>query len=330
MPTVVSLIDPAARPTVLPEDALATLGEAGWTVIHRPWKRREAAQAAEWIGPNASAVLCTWGAPTFTPSLLDALPNLRFIGYCAGSVKHLVTPDVFARGVAVASAAPVIARAVGEYCLAATLWHLRGLQAMTRDLAGVNGAPRWSRHPARSLYGQRVGIISASTTARCFIDLLRPFDCDVLVYDPYLQEPFRLGVRVGSLSDVCAQTVVSVHTPDLPATRGLVGAAELAQIPDGGLFINSARSAVVNTEALLRALRTGRFHAVLDVFPTEPLPPDSPFAGLPNVTLSPHTAGFSTDIYAQMGREIVADLLRWQAGDPMRLSVDAARWELLA
>ena len=92
MPTVVSLIDPAARPTVLPEDALATLGEAGWTVIHRPWKRREAAQAAEWIGPNASAVLCTWGAPTFTPSLLDALPNLRFIGYCPGSVKHLVTP----------------------------------------------------------------------------------------------------------------------------------------------------------------------------------------------------------------------------------------------
>ena len=332
MPTVVNLVDPHMVPTVLPPDALCQLTAAGWTVVGRPWPRGAGlARVADWIGRDASAVLATWGVPAFTPEVHAALPNLRFIGYCAGSVKRVVTPATFAHGVVVASAAPVIARAVGEYCLAAVLWHLRGLDTMTRQLRGGDAAPQWRRPAsARSLYGRSVGIVSASGAARCFIELLRPFGCEVLVYDPFLLDPAALGVRTAPLEEVFSQTVVSVHAPDLPETRGLIDGALLRRIPDGGLLINSARPADMDYDALAAELRHGRFHAVLDVFPQEPLPRDSALYGVDNVTLSPHTAGFSVDIYAAIGREMVADLLRWERGEPVRLAVDAARWPLLA
>jgi len=331
---LVNLIAPRAGTPVMPSDALDRLRSAGWTIIDRPLERGVASgDLPAWIGPDASAVLSSWGTPTFTPAVHEALPGLRFIGYCAGSVKRVVTPDTFARGVGVSSAAPVIANAVGEYCLSVALWVLRDLGTMSDALAGRAGDPRWVRPPqARSLWGRSVGIVSASSTARRFIDLLRPFGGDIAVYDPYLSEAdaSAMGVRCAALDEVCAQSVVSVHAPDLAATRGMIGRSQLARIPDGGLFINSSRASAIDYDALLAELRSGRIRAVLDVFPKEPLPADSPFHGLPGVLLTPHTAGFSLDVYLQMGREIVADLLRWQAGEPLRLGVDARRWELLA
>jgi phosphoglycerate dehydrogenase-like enzyme len=333
-PVVVNLIAPRPPVPVLPPDALDTLRAAGWTVVDRPLPRGVAsADLPGLIGPEASAVLASWGVPTFTPEVHAALPKLRFIGYCAGSVKTVVTPATFAAGVTVVSAAPVIATAVAEYCLAALLWTLRDLGHIAETLRVLRGREGWIR-PAesRSLWGRRVGIVSASSTARAFLRLLAPFGCHVVVYDPYLDEEGAraLGVRRGSLEEVCAQSVVSVHAPALPATRGLIGRDQLRRIPDGGIFLNSARASVVDYEALVEELRTGRFRAILDVFPEEPLPADSPLYGLPNVLLTPHTAGYSADVYARIGREVVADLLRWQAGQPPRMAVDARRWEILA
>lgn len=333
-PTVVNLISPRRGLPVLPMDAVDRLTSQGWTVIERPLAPGStSAELPAHVGPEACAVLASWGTPAFSPEVHAALPRLGFIGYCAGSVKRLVGPETFRRGVVVCSGAPIIARAVGEYCLAAALWSLRDLDGLSGALSGREGPARWDRPPrARSLYGRSVGIVAASSTARCFLELLRPFGCSVAVFDPYLSaaEAERLGVGLASLDEVCGQDVVSVHAPDLPATRGLIGAAQLRRIPDGGLFLNSSRAGVVQQDALLAELRTGRIRAVLDVFPQEPLPPDSPLVGLPGVLLTPHAAGFSLDLYAEMGREIVGDLLRWHAGQPPRHAVDARRWELLA
>ena len=331
---VANLITPRPETPVMPADALQRLRDAGWTVVDRPLPRAATSdQLPALVGPDASAVLTSWGTPTFTPAVHDALPGLRFIGYCAGSVKRVVTPETFSRGVVVSSAAPVIATAVGEYCLAVLLWTLRDLGAITSALATRRGREGWVR-PAtsRSLWGRSVGIVSASTTARVFIDLLRPFGCDIAVYDPYLSDAAaaHLGVRVAPLDEVFDRPIVSIHAPDLPATRGLIGAEHLARIPEGGILINSSRPHVYDEDALLAALRTGRFRAVLDVFPQEPLPADNPLYTLPNVVLTPHTAGYSRDVYANMGRELVADLLHWEAGEALYMAVDARRWELLA
>jgi len=334
VPVVANLVDPSRPPVpVLPADALQRLRAAGWSVQERLLPHRAGPEElVAGVGLEASAALVSWGCPEFTPAVHDRLPNLRFIGYCAGSVKHLVGPATFARGVAVVSAAPVIASGVAEYCLAVALWSLRDLGATVQALA--QGPQGWSakRPASRSLWGRAVGIVSASSTGRGFIALLQPFGCDIAVYDPHLDEAGAraLGARRASLDEVCGQNLVSVHAPNLPATQGLLGAAQLARIPDGGLFINSSRAGVIDYAALTAELATGRFQAVLDVFPREPLPADSPLYGMPNVVLTPHTAGYSADIYGRMGREVVGDLLRWAAGEAPRMAVDARRWDLLA
>jgi phosphoglycerate dehydrogenase-like enzyme len=177
-----------------------------------------------------------------------------------------------------------------------------------------------------------VGVVSAGATGRTFIRLLQPFGCDVAVFDPYLDAAGAeaLGVRRAGLDEVCACSLVSVHAPNLPETRGLIGRDQLRRIPDGGLFINSSRAGVVDYAALAGELATGRFRAVLDVFPQEPLPEDSPLRRVPGATLTPHIAGYSADVYARMGRSVVEDLLRWDRGEAPAMGVDAARWAILA
>ncbi len=331
---VANLITPRTQVPVMPPDAVTRLAAAGWTVQDHPLPRGATSDdLPAVIGPDATAVLTSWGTPTFTPGVHDALPNLRYIGYCAGSVKRVVTPATFSRGIVVVGAAPVIATAVGDYCLAALLWTLRDLGTITSALATRRGREGWVRPPeSRRLWRRDVGIVSASSTARVLIDLLKPFQASVAVYDPYLTEEAAaaLGVSLATLDEVFSRSVVSIHAPDLPATRGMVGAAQLSRIPEGGVLINSSRPHVYDQDALLAELRTGRFRAVLDVFPQEPLPADSPLYALPNVLLTPHTAGYSADVYAAMGREVVDDLLRWEAGESPRMAVDARRWELLA
>ncbi len=335
-PVVCSLVRPIKPAPVLPADALHTLAASGWVVLDRPLKGpMSSADLPEWIGPDAEAVLTSWGCPTFTPEVHRALPRLRFIGHCAGSVKALVTPETFAAGVAVTSAVPVMAQAVAEYCLAVTLWSLLDLGPVSRAMREHPGRQGWQHRlspRSRSLGGQRIGIVSASRTARAFIGLLRPFQCDIAVFDPTLTpgDAASLGVELVPLQEVMRRPIVSVHAPDLPATRGMIGREELACIPQGGLLINSSRPSVLDEAALYEALQDGRFSAVLDVYGQEPLPGSSPLYGLNNVLLTPHVAGYSTDAYANLGRAVVADLLRWKAGEPMRMAVDGQRWEVLA
>ncbi len=120
------------------------------------------------------------------------------------------------------------------------------------------------------------------------IDLLAPFDFEVLLYDPYTEVP---GVEAVSLDELCARsTVVSVHAPQLPSTYRMIGAAQLAAMPDGATLINTSRGSLVDEPSLLPHLLTGRLHAILDVTDPE-LPGRTPLWTLPNVLLTPHVAG---------------------------------------
>jgi len=117
----------------------------------------------------------------------------------------------------------------------------------------------------------------------------------VLAYDPYVQPQTRDGARLVELGELLSQSdFVSVCAPLTPETRHLIGTAELASMKPGAILINTARGPLVDEAALVEALRSGRIAAAgLDVFEEEPLPVDSPLLGLPNVVLTPHTAGMS-------------------------------------
>jgi len=272
----------------------------------------EAEYGALW--QDADAVLTGWGTRPPTPTMLDQAPRLRVISHTAGSVRWLPR-YALEKGIVVTTAQPAIARTVAEYCLLSALTLLR------------------RRSPSETLYGKTVGLVGFGHVGRLFRELLVPFGCRVLVYDPALSEAdaARLGVEASDLPSLLAGSkVVSLHAPDIPATRGMIGARELALIPDGAVFLNSARGRLVDTDALTTALQTGRFDAALDVTEPEPLPPDHRLRGLPNVLLTPHIAGPTDDDLPEMTRLALADLARVLGGLPPLYPVSLGAYDRMS
>jgi phosphoglycerate dehydrogenase-like enzyme len=244
---------------------------------------------------GAELLLTCWGAPPLTAGVLDAAPRLRAVVHAAGSVKHHITDACWERGIAVTSAAAANAGPVAEYTLAAILFAGKNVLGSARRYRDLRSHHDWREELDRAgNYGRTVGIVGASRIGRRVIELLRPFDLGVLLYDPFTDaaDAAALGVRSVPLDELCTRSdIVSVHAPQLPATRHMIGAAQLAAMRDGSTLINTARGSLIDESALLAELVSGRLHAVLDVTDPELPSAGSPLYDLPNVLLTPHVAG---------------------------------------
>lgn len=218
---------------------------------------------------EADVLFTCWGATPLTAPVLAAAPRLRAVVHAAGSVKHHITDACWERGIAVTSAAGANALPVAEFTLAAILFAGKQVLRSAQRYRELRTKHDWlDELDGTGNYRRTVGIVGASRIGRRVIELLRPFDLDVLLYDPYVseEEAALLGVRLTTLDDLCASSsVVSVHAPQLPETHHLIGAAQLAAMPTGATLINTARGSLVDEAALLPELTSGRLHGVLDV-----------------------------------------------------------------
>ncbi|MEV0168581.1 hydroxyacid dehydrogenase [Nonomuraea fuscirosea] len=287
--------------------------------------------AADFADPAVAAALAaaevlytSWYCPPVTAEVLAAAPRLKAIVHAAGSVKHHVTRACWERGLLVSSAAAANAEPVAEYTLASILFankRVLELAALYRDRRAPLDV--YGLSSGIGNYRRTIGIIGASRIGRRVIELLRPFDLDVLVADPYLTED--LGVPHVGLDELFERCdVISVHAPALPETEHLVDAARLARMRDGATLINTARGALVDTGALTAELTSGRLYAVIDVTEPDPLPPDSPLYDLPNVLLTPHIAGSLGGELARIADLAVDELVRYAKGLPFEHGVAAA------
>ena len=111
--------------------------------------------------------------------------------------------------------------------------------------------------------------------------------------------------------------VLFVIAPHTPQTEGILGAEQLALLPDGALVVNVARGKLVDTDALLAETSSGRLHAALDVTEPEPLPTDHPLWRVPNVLIAPHVGGASSAFWPRADRLVAAQLRRFAAGEPL-------------
>ena len=123
---------------------------------------------------------------------------------------------------------------------------------------------------------------------------------------------------------------MTIHAPTTPETRHLIGARELALLADDAFIVNTARSWVLDMDALLGELSSGRLRAAIDVFDDEPLALESPFRRLENVILTPHIAGATVEARFGQGDTVVAELRRFFAGEPLRFGITAERLAILA
>jgi phosphoglycerate dehydrogenase-like enzyme len=325
---------PERNPDTLPAEQRARL-ESLVTLLRAEPVRDFADGDARAHFDELEVLITGWGAPRVTRDVLDAMPRLRLIAHLAGSVKEIVDPWAFERGIAVVTAADANAIPVAEYTLAAILFaNKRVLQL--RELYRRHRRslkPLRDHAPGLGNHRKTIGIVGASRIGRRVLALLAPFDFDVLVYDPHLahDEAARLGARAVDLDTLVASSdVVSLHAPATGETHHLLDARRLGLLRDGATVINTARASLIDQAALIAELQSGRIDAILDVTDPEPLPPDSPLYELPNVVLTPHVAGAAGGEVDRLVTLVLDELARYANGEPLQHAQRPEMWELQA
>ncbi|MET7680447.1 hydroxyacid dehydrogenase [Streptomyces sp. NPDC005423] len=320
-PVAVFALDPVHLPLLFPAALMTRLGEVARidpSLVVRDFAGpgREAAHALA----EADVLITGWGSPRLGTETLAAMPRLRTVLHAAGSVRSLVGAALWNHGVTVSSAVTANAVPVAEYTLAMILLAGKDAFALRERFRRSHAHPSAAETAPVGNVGRRVGVIGASRVGRRLLELLRPFDFEVLLYDPYVNpaEAAELGVRLLPLEELLRLSdIVSLHAPDIPETRHLLDRARLGLIRDGGVLINTSRGALVDHSALTDDLLSGRLQAILDVTEPEPLPADSPLYTLPNVFLTPHVAGSLGNELERLGRVVVDELERVAAGLPL-------------
>ena len=185
----------------------------------------------------------------------------------------------------------------------------------------------------KTINGSVIGIVGASTVGREVIRLLKPFDCKILVYDPYLadEEAEKMGVEKVSLEDLFRQSdFISVHAPLTEETIHMIGRKHFRLMRDGAVLINTSRGKVLDQDVLLEECKNGRILVALDVTDPEPLPSDSPLRKLKNVLLTPHIAGHGYYGAKKIGEMVLQALEDFFAGREVKNRVDFSRYDILA
>jgi phosphoglycerate dehydrogenase-like enzyme len=249
---------------------------------------------------------------TFAPSVVEVipgLPRLQVVQTLTAGVDH-VRPYV-PEGVTLCNARGVHDASTAELAVALTLASLRGIP----DFVRAQESRRWAFDTYPALADRTVLIVGYGSIGEAIERRLEGFECSLL----RVARTARDGVAdLAALPEMLpVADVVVLVVPETTETRGLVDAAFLARMHDGALLVNVSRGPVVDTEALLAELGSGRLRAALDVTDPEPLPSDHPLWSAPGLLVSPHVGG-ATTAFPPRAHALVRDqLARFAEGEPL-------------
>lgn len=251
------------------------------------------------------------GTEEITQSVLERVGTIRLIviSHWWNQFENL---DLKALGIRVVEGSNANTVAVVEWTLAAALM---GVRRLTDFDAKMKGGSYWCeprRGSAGMLYGKRIGLVGLGRIGRYCAKLFRIMGAKVFAYDKYFlaEEAEKLGITMVSLDQVFENMeIISLHLPVTPETTGIIKREHFQKIPEGTIFINSARAALYREEDLVEALKKKKFFAYLDVYSEEPLPVAHPLRTMDNVFLTPHIAGDNVDMFRLCGKQAI-DTLR--------------------
>ncbi len=198
--------------------------------------------------------------------------------------------------------------------------------ALTRHFVEEDAAIRaggWQHTIGPGLAGRTLGVLGLGRLGGPVADLARALGMDVIAWDRSIT-PARAaahGARIVEHDALFRESdILTIHLPLTDSSRGLVGARELALLPPHASLVNTSRGPIVDEQALLDALTTGRIAgAALDVYDVEPLPEDHPLRRAPRTLLLPHLGYVTTDQYARFYADAAEDVIAWDDGEPVRL-----------
>ena len=271
----------------------------------------------------------------FTPfidrDVFGSAARLRWIQSPAVGVGSLMFPELLASPVVVTIARGIRARAIAEHVLGVTIALARRLPAAMR----AQIQHRWAQDEiegaaidVRTLQGRRMGIIGLGAIGRELATIAAPFGFRITAIRRRAQDPPPPGVdgvwTPDRMADLLATSdVVVLAVPHTPDTKRIIGRDELRLMKRGAYLINIARGKLIDDDAVVDALRDGTLGgAALDVFTREPLEASSPYWDLPNVIVTPHTAGAMQDYWTPLVALFSDNLRRFERGEPLLNVVD--------
>ena len=314
-PRILVLTSDALFPHFFPRHVLARLGEVG------EWERFDGREdSAELCArlARADALMTTWHSPFLRMEMLGSPRRVRLIAHCGGELKARMEPEVVER-LTVANAPGPMAAPVAEMALAMMLTLVRRLREYDREMRA--GAVRTNEEVSRgeTVRGRRVGVLGFGRIGRAFARIAAPLGAELYVSDPYCSEETAAGygakkVEAEELLRTSSVVVLAAGLTD--ETRGMLNARTLTLLPDGAYLVNVGRGGLIEMEALLAELRSGRLSAALDVTdPFEPLPPGHDLRRLPNVLLTPHVAAGGIEMRHALGETAAEEVARFFRGE---------------
>jgi phosphoglycerate dehydrogenase-like enzyme len=264
----------------------------------------------------------------------ESAPSLLGVVASGRGVDRIDIDGATRAGIAVANNPGYGGRSVAEHTLGLILMLTRDLNSCARD--GYRTA--WARRLDTrriELSGRTLGIVGCGNVGGTLAGMARGLGMDVLAYDPYKSAAHIQAAGAAKVGDLvtllAASDIVSLH-PELNAeTTGMINAAALSAMRRGAYLVNASRGTVVDTVALICALRSGYLAgAALDVYDPEPLPADSPLLSLPGVVLTPHVADMTRDARQALAASAARQVLAIVAGDRPPHLVNPQVWDRVA
>jgi lactate dehydrogenase-like 2-hydroxyacid dehydrogenase len=260
---------------------------------------------------------------TVDEHVLDLLPSLRLVANFSVGYDRIDVAACAARGVAVTNTPGVVDAATADLAMALVLATRRRLVEGDRHVRAGAWTTPWFAGPflGHDVGGATLGIVGLGRIGSAVARRAHGFDMRVLYAQRHEVETDLAEYR--ELDTLLAEAdVVSLHVPLSEATTGLIDARRLALLHDGATLVNTARGAIVDEDALVAELVSGRISAGLDVYTHEPQVPEELWS-LPNVVLAPHLGSATIETRSAMARIVVDNVLALERGEPLLTPVSA-------
>lgn len=304
--------------TLFTEKALKKLREFGEVSINEGEATEENIKK---VIKDADIAVTSWGNPSFTKEILDECPNLKLVVHAAGSVKPIVSDELWSRNIRVCASTKPLGIGVAETALGFAISASKNFYALNDDIH--NGG--YEVKDVKELYELTVGVVSAGWVGKHFIKLLNNFGVDILLYDPFVsdEDAEKMGCKKAELNDLLEKSdIVSLHAPSIPETNHMINAETLKLMKKDAVLINTSRGSVVDEKALYAHMAAGNLkYACLDVYDPEPIEKDNPLRTLPNVIMTPHIAGLAANGKLRIGMHAAEEIERFINNEPMECEV---------
>ena len=275
---------------------------------------------------DVDVLVTGWGFASCIDGPLHNNTSLKMIAHTAGSVGDLVDAEAYDKGITIVSGNKLFAESVAEGTIA---YMMAALRKIPTEVYGLKEG-LW-RHPevpaTKGLLDREIGIIGYGMISQNLMKMLQVFRCKFKIFSQFpMDEEFLKSVnatKVDTLEEIFSTcSIVSLHSALNEKTRNLIGKEHFDLLPEGALFVNTARGAIIRQKEMEKFLvERPDVTAILDVYSPEPPEADNVMRSLKNVYLMPHRGGPTNDRYPHIGRKVVEDIVHFAKGEPLELEI---------